>query len=405
MPIQYVIGEEFINEFNRIRNKVDGAKGPGLHNTPGALSYGSDDPSVDGRPKTDQIISFKIIAAIGGSPGRYTANPYYGFTNNAPGTLAGSDLGSLGSNVCEIWNLAEIGNSLDTPKAYEAGKFVNGVLRGFNSTNGNPIYETHDREPFQLAVGSYCSSLVMGTPTNSYSDSLDIRRVSFLYDSFFLSQPVSDSQRILIDYKGWTITAYSVVDPFCGIKIVKFDQTSPKPATTADVDYSDSAVKFNKLPIMFTVNESEGDLANDRDPCKTCYNPQTDPKATIRAYAYSPPIGVLAYDCIGTQVGIGVFGTLKATGGIKFTDGTGGVLKIGTGNVKSSNASITVTEESCDLDLTITGCSSSITVVTNVSWDGSNLKQTKRTLTIANGIVTDCGSESDSTIDTATDCD
>lgn len=49
-----------------------------------------------------------------------------------------------------------------------------------------------------------------------------------------------------------------------------------------------------------------------------------------------------------------------------------------------------------------TGQNSTFSVVTNVSWNGTTLQQTKRQLTFKNGVLVTVGNESTTTIDTPT---
>jgi hypothetical protein len=153
----YIVGEQFEREWNRIRDTVD-ARTEKQPNGDGS----------DGK-QHPQVVLLNVTGAISGGAGRYTAKAIVGTTNNDPGNLTIDDLGKVGTKALEFWNIDEIGSSEDT-----SGTPVQGILKGFNSTTGNPIYIGSMGGRVRVKVGSslgeggkYAGVFVTGTATNA----------------------------------------------------------------------------------------------------------------------------------------------------------------------------------------------------------------------------------------------
>jgi hypothetical protein len=151
MPTEYVIGDTFAQEWNRIRDKIDGVAGDGVANSPTSVSHGQAGPPTPS--KGGQVI---YIAKITGTPdgsstsGRYKASIIYGVNNNDPGNLTLTDLGQVSTQDIEVWNMAEI---VSGSSSLATGDPVPVVLFGYNKTAGMPIY--------------MCISAPGGTPTGT----------------------------------------------------------------------------------------------------------------------------------------------------------------------------------------------------------------------------------------------
>jgi hypothetical protein len=132
----YSIGDEFAAEWNRIRDKVDGASGPGLHNTPTSLSHANVQP-VGGTRGLPPLYRIQIVNGISGQSGRYTGYLYYTTPNHNPsGALVKSDFGKAASQTVELWNPSEVGGGAPLV----AGQIVLAVLGGFDGNTGKAIY-------------------------------------------------------------------------------------------------------------------------------------------------------------------------------------------------------------------------------------------------------------------------
>lgn len=114
MPDEYRVGDQFKNEWERIRDKVDGVRGPFVNNSPTAISHGDPQPFMPDlvSPVPNRIQPILLVSVITSQPGRYNAKTISGGANkNASGGLVLSDVGTAASsNNCVAWNLREIGH-------------------------------------------------------------------------------------------------------------------------------------------------------------------------------------------------------------------------------------------------------------------------------------------------------
>lgn len=75
MAKQFVLTEDFVREWNRIRKKVDGMRGPGVRNTPTSISIFTTN-STTSRPQQQQKEYFRVKTKFtsGGADGD-SSNP------------------------------------------------------------------------------------------------------------------------------------------------------------------------------------------------------------------------------------------------------------------------------------------------------------------------------------------
>lgn len=69
---QYLVDEDFIREFKRIRDKVDGAKGPGVRNTPQSLTFGPVTPPTPPPITPRSAVAFVRVQATEDGYGKYS---------------------------------------------------------------------------------------------------------------------------------------------------------------------------------------------------------------------------------------------------------------------------------------------------------------------------------------------
>lgn len=139
MADNFRITQQFVDEFNRLRAKVDQMTGPGLDNSPTSISHATDaQPHQvgDGLELTRIIIDGPTADA---GRYRYLGKIYYGGLSNQPTDLSTSDLGTASTNQVEIWNFAEIGGRYVSPLLV-AGDIVDAHLGGYNKLTGKPIF-------------------------------------------------------------------------------------------------------------------------------------------------------------------------------------------------------------------------------------------------------------------------
>lgn len=137
---ELVIGEAFEQEFNRIRDKVDGTTGPEVNNSSHSITHTPRQPGEDGRgwpPSVEIKITANITISSANAVGRYNGKLFTGFSNNNPTNLVESDLGKLSTNLIEVWNIGEINGG---GGALSVNQIVPGILKGYNSVTSQPIY-------------------------------------------------------------------------------------------------------------------------------------------------------------------------------------------------------------------------------------------------------------------------
>lgn len=153
------ITDEFVEEWNRIRHKVDGQNGPNVDNSPHGITH-KDNSDGTTRPAVPQFIKIKITGT-GDGDYRYTGNTMYGPMNNAPTDLTVTDLGKESDFEVEVWSLPEIPG--EVPPIYSAGDVVLALLHGYNKTTGTPIYLSNQ---FVLPQPQYTYMVLQGVAPN-----------------------------------------------------------------------------------------------------------------------------------------------------------------------------------------------------------------------------------------------
>jgi hypothetical protein len=326
---EWIIGDEFVSEFNRMRSKIDGASGQGLHNTPSSLSHSIEESGPDGQP-TDHVIRLKIIASVINSPGRYTAHPFFGFTNNNPTTLREGDLGNVGGNTVEIWNLAEIGKAIGVPPVYQAGDLVQGVLRGFNSTNGQPIYHVRDAQ-FDLFIYKWCPTSNDDPDCKGNAPQFTlihdyVNDMNYLTDDYEVFQQAPDKpcdpRAVLFMNRYNTFLHYnyaaSTDQSICNTKLIRlWDQGSlgaggnGAPALSQYIQPNEFGVTYNKYSGYFTMS-----AISEEDQC-SCYPNYIRKGAKFQVDTYIDPCSFSPTVTDGTTPG--KIGTLKIGSGLTLT--------------------------------------------------------------------------------------
>lgn len=161
--MNYVVGEQFEREWNRLRDKLDRANGSGVDNSTHTLTV-SPQQQAKQPHSPNEIVELKITGSI--NNGQYTAQTFYGPSNCKPSsTLVESDLGVLNaSQIVEVWNLGEIAAS---SAGFSSGQYVLGILKGYNFNTSRPIYHVGSAGGGGVGKGQYQSMVYQMVAQNS----------------------------------------------------------------------------------------------------------------------------------------------------------------------------------------------------------------------------------------------
>jgi hypothetical protein len=141
---RYELTPEFVDEWNRIRAKVDGMTGDGVHNSQTSLSH-TQEPEGNDPHHHFQFVYVRIDGPTDDNgDGRYLGTPYTGGTNPAPTDITPDDLGVIDDNAkqLEVWNIPEMTGLFDGPLLND-GEPVAAWPGGFNTDTQMPIYFTY----------------------------------------------------------------------------------------------------------------------------------------------------------------------------------------------------------------------------------------------------------------------
>ncbi len=139
---EFVITREFVDEFNRIRAKVDGMNGFGVSNTLTSITIGDTTVGVDVSPQQGELLLAAIIGAESAG-GYYQASILYGNSNGGNG---GSKNNAPGTRIFQLQSqVNQSATDGPRPKTNPNGSFVNNALVvnlaepyvGWSATGGN----------------------------------------------------------------------------------------------------------------------------------------------------------------------------------------------------------------------------------------------------------------------------
>jgi hypothetical protein len=109
---QYLVDDDFVKEFLRIKKKVDGIKGPGIRNTPDTLTFPQPDSTGgNGGSMFKHMVLVAVTEAAEGN-GKYYGTILGKVHGEATGStgLGAGDLGDTANVIpALIYNAAEVG--------------------------------------------------------------------------------------------------------------------------------------------------------------------------------------------------------------------------------------------------------------------------------------------------------
>lgn len=123
---QVEITQTFIDEWNRIRAKVDGMSGPGVVNSLGGISFGGNDSAPDVSPHDPEWVLVRIIGTETGG-GYYKGSIVRGVSNGGAGDLTGSN--PPATYNFQLQNAGQTQTQTDQPQLVPvSGSYVNNAL-------------------------------------------------------------------------------------------------------------------------------------------------------------------------------------------------------------------------------------------------------------------------------------